>query len=48
MSFDPSKVVQYGACAHQRQHEAIMTGNAPTFATLLLRVFLPFALAYFL
>ncbi len=25
-----------------------MTGNAPTFATLLLRVFLPFALAYFL
>lgn len=26
----------------------MMTGNAPTFATLLLRVFLPFALAYFL
>ena len=25
-----------------------MTGNAPTFATLFLRVFLPFALAYFL
>ena len=25
-----------------------MTGNAPTFATLLLRVFLPFAFAYFL
>ena len=25
-----------------------MTGNAPTFATLLLRVFVPFALAYFL
>jgi len=25
-----------------------MTGNAPTFAVLLLRVFLPFALAYFL
>lgn len=25
-----------------------MTGNAPSFATLLLRVFLPFALAYFL
>lgn len=25
-----------------------MTGNAPTFATLLLRIFLPFALAYFL
>ena len=23
-----------------------MTGNAPTFATLLLRIFLPFALAY--
>jgi MFS family permease len=26
----------------------VMTGNAPTFATLFLRVFLPFALAYFL
>lgn len=25
-----------------------MTGNAPSFATLLLRIFLPFALAYFL
>ncbi|MEA2800785.1 MAG: hypothetical protein QOE49_880, partial [Rhodospirillaceae bacterium] len=25
-----------------------MTGNAPTFATLFLRVFLPFAFAYFL
>ena len=25
-----------------------MTGNAPTFATLFLRIFLPFALAYFL
>src|ERR1700716_544527 len=25
-----------------------MTGNAPTFATLFLRVFLPFACAYFL
>ena len=27
---------------------ASMTGNAPTFATLFLRVFLPFAFAYFL
>src|ERR1044072_3198686 len=30
-----------------RQKQA-MNGNAPTFATLFLRVFLPFALAYFL
>lgn len=40
--------VAYGAPALSRQQQHVMTGNAPTFATLLLRVFLPFALAYFL
>src|SRR5262249_56894238 len=33
---------------HRREANANMTANAPTFATLFLRVFLPFAFAYFL
>src|ERR1700704_1322014 len=36
-------MVQFALCAN-----VSMTGNAPTFATLFLRVFLPFAFAYFL
>src|SRR5512143_3755009 len=44
--FDPFRAVEYGARAPSAN--ASMTGNAPTFVTLLLRVFLPFAFAYFL